>query len=353
MKRIAVLFTILIMVFSITACGSDVQEEPAEIEGCEVSMIADSSEIEQGSFTAAAWQSVSKYAAENSLGCEYFKPEAATRKAYLATIDKAVEEGAKLIVLPGNCFEVTAFEAQKAYPETYFFLLDGVPHNDKNDYKASAKTIGVVFAEEEAGYLAGYAAVKDGCTKLGFIGDEKIPAIKRYGYGFIQGAEAAASDDKLKIEVNYEYREPSKAGELASDWYKDGVQVIFACGESMSTPVIKAAESKNGKVIGVDVDQSHLSETVITSAVKGIDAAVENVIDGYADDKFIGGTAFNYAAKNDGVMLEMKNARFSKFNEEQYNSVMDKLKNDKIELKKDKKVKVVTELETEWVTINY
>lgn len=354
MKRIAVLFTIVVMIFSLTACENKSDEkENVEIEGCEVSMISDSSEIEPGSFAEAAWKSVSKYAAENSLGCEYFKPEKATKESYLAAIDKAVGEGAKLIVLPGNCFEITAYEAQKAYPKTYFLLLDGVPHNENNTYKTSEKTIGVVFAEEEAGYMAGYAAVKDGYTKLGFIGSKKEPAIKRYGYGFVQGIADAAKELENKIVVNYKYMDSSKAESLAADWYKGGIQVILACGDSMSHAIIRAAENNNGKVIGTDVDQSYLSDTVITSAVKGLDAAIDNVIDGYSDDKFIGGTAFNYAAKNNGVMLEIGNSKFNKFNEDQYNELFNKLKNGEIKLKKDKKVKVVSELENKWVNIEY
>ena len=354
MKKAAALFIALMVIFSLTACGENEDaSEPAEIEGCEVSMIADSNEVESGSFTEKVWESVSQYALENSLGSECFKPEDSTKKAYMNAIDTAVQQGAKLIVLPGSCFEETAYEAQKEYSDIYFLILDGIPHNDDNKYKTGAKTIGVVFAEEEAGYLAGYAAVKDGYSSLGFIGSEKTPEIKRYGYGFVQGASAAAEENETKIKLKYIYESKAENTEKQADeWYKEGVETIFACGSDTDTAVIKAAEANSGKVICADSDKSYMSETVVTSAEKGVGAAVEDAIDGYSDDNFIGGTAFNYAVKNNGIMLEMKNARFTSFDEEQYNAVMNRLKDGKVKLKKDENVKMVNEFENKWISID-
>lgn len=353
MKKAAALFITLIVIFSLTACGEkDKDSEAVEIEGCEVSVIADSNEVQAGSFAESVWESVSKYAQENSLGSECFRPAASDKEAYMDTIEQAVQQGAKLIVLPGSCFEETAYEAQKKYEDVYFLILDGIPHNDDDKYKTGEKTIGVVFAEEEAGYLAGYAAVKDGYTGLGFIGSEKTPEIKRYGYGFIQGVAAADEESGTKISMKYVYE--SKAENIekqARQWYGEGVGIIFACGSDTDTAVIRAAEAANGKVICADSDKSHLSETVVTSAEKRADAPVEDAVDGYADGNFIGGTAFNYAVKNNGIMLEMENARFSSFDEEQYNAVLAQLKDGKVKLKKDKNVKSVNEFEGEWISI--
>lgn len=354
MKKAAALFIALIVIFSLIACGEkDKASKTVEIEGCEVSMIADSNEVEPGSLAEKVWESVYQYAHENSLGSECFKPKDSTSGAYMKAVDTAVQQGAKLIVMPGSCFEETAYEAQKKYSDIYFLILDGIPHNDENKYKTGAKTIGVVFAEEEAGYLAGYAAVKEGYWNLGFIGSEKTPAIKRYGYGFVQGAAAAAEETGTKIKMKYIYE--SNAGNTekqANEWYKEGVTSIFACGSDTDKAVIKAAEANSGKVICADSDKSHMSETVVTSAVKVVGAAVEDAIDGYVDGKFIGGTAFNYAVKNNGIMLEMNNARFTSFDEEQYNAVMNRIKDGKVKLKKDKNVKMVNEFENEWISID-
>lgn len=359
MKQIAALFTTLILITSLLLClcackDSEEEAEPVRIEGCEVSMISDDKEIKQGSLAETTWASIQKCAAKNSLGCKHYEPEKPEKKSYMDTIDKAVEEGAKLIVLPGGSFEVTAYEAQKKYKDIYFLLLDGIPHSEKNSYKTGEKTIGIVFAEEEAGYLAGYSAVKEGYTKLGFIGAKKIPAIKRYGYGFVQGADDAASESKTKVKVNYKYmKEPDEVKPLADEWYGDGIQVIFPCGGVIYNSVIHSADENNGKMIGTEAGMGHLSESVIVSAVKNVDEAVENVVDGYADDRFTGGTAFNYAVKNNGIMLDMASARFNVFNEEQYEHVFEALKNGRVELKKDKEVESVGSLEGEWISINY
>ena len=138
---------------------------------------------------------------------------------------------------------------------------------------------------------------------------------------------------------------------LAAQWYDGGTEVIFACGGSVSSSVIKAAEKAGGKVIGADFDQSGLSETVITSACKDTDTAVTKVLRSYEDGTFAGGTAFNYAARNNGVSLEMKNSRFRTFSEADYKKLFSQLKNEKVELKKDTAVKSVSELAGEWVTL--
>lgn len=353
MKRIISIMLVLLMAFCFTSCGgSEKQQQPKEYE---IAMIADTNEIEDGSFTEAAWNSVKQIADANGVTSKCYMPKESTREGYLAAIEKAVGNKAGLVVLAGSNFETAAFNAQTLYPEVYFLLIDGIPHDPGEKYGAAANTIGVIFAEEEAGYLAGYAAVKEGYSKLAFMGGDELPSVKRYGYGFVQGAADASAELKKKIELRYEYMgtfEPSDdVQKKAGEWYKDGTEVIFACGGGMGTSVMAAAENSRGKVIGVDVDQSYLSNTVITSAQKEIDVVITDMVENYIDGKFIGGTAFNYTAQNGGVSLQMDKAKFSKFNKNDYDKVLSRLKNDKIQLKKDTGVKSVKELTGEWITI--
>ena len=155
--------------------------------------------------------------------------------------------------------------------------------------------------------------------------------------------------------MNYRYAGTSGASEdvekLAAQWYEGGTEVIFVSGGAMTDSVVKAAEKDGGKVIGADLDGGSLSETIIASATKGIDSAVETVLRSYEDGTFVGGTAFNYAAKNDGVMLEMGSSGFSDFSREDYRKMFNQLKNDKIQLKKDTGVDSVSELTGQWVTL--
>lgn len=352
MKRIISVLMIITMVLCMTSCGEPDKKNGKESEKAEIAMIADSSEIKDGSFTQSIWSCVENFAMDNGLTAERYKTK---EENYMQTIQKAVENGAKLIIADGSNFETAVYSAQSSYPDVKFLLIDGVPHDEAMNYVNAANTISIIFAEEEAGYLAGYAAVKDGYTKLGFMGGQELPGVKRYGYGFVQGAAAAADELEKKIEMSYIYMGTFESSDdvkkLAADWYKNGTEVIFACGGGMGTSVMKAAEKNNGKVIGVDTDQSSLSASVITSAKKGIDTAVTEMLENYVDDKFIGGTAFNYNAKNSGVSLEMDNGQFKSFKQNDYEKVFKQLKNGKIQLKKDTGVNAVTELTGEWVTI--
>ncbi len=357
MKKIIIgMITAAVLVLALSACGQEQEKKTAaDNDKCDVAMISENGDDSGTSFTQTAWDSVQSFAEEKGLTAKLYKPKKSTDEAYLASVKKAAGDGAGLIVMAGSGFESAAYEAQSVYPDTDFLLIDGVPHDAENSYVSAANTVSIVFSEEEAGYMAGYAAVMDGYAKLGFIGGQALPEIKRYGYGFVQGAAAAAAETETRIEIDYKYTSAEQKAadirELAAGLYKNGTEVIFACGGSVSRPVIKAAEKNNGKVIGADVDQSSLSETVITSACKNTDTAVRKVLDSYADDSFSGGTAFNYAARNNGVSLEMKNSSFKKFSEEDYKKLFRQLKNGKIDVKKDTEVKALSEITGEWVTV--
>lgn len=372
MRRILIVLMMVILTICLAGCGgSDNEPKTAEL-----AMIADCDKIEDGSFTQATWESVENFAKNNALTAKCYKTkevvdqEKAAKEAkegeeikgpftkeesYMMAIDKAVKDKAKLVIMSGSNFETTVYAAQSAYPDVKFLIIDGVPHDAALNFAAAANTISVIFAEEEAGYMAGYAAVKEGYKKIGFMGGQELPAVKRYGYGFVQGVAAAAAEMEKKVELSYVYTgtfDPSDdVRKLAADWYKGGTQVIFACGGAMGTSVMKAAENNNGLVIGVDVDQSYLSSTVLTSAKKEIDIVIDEMLDNYVNKKFVGGIAFNYTAKNGGVSLEMDNDNFVKFKDEDYKKVFRQLKNGKIQLKKDTGVGAVTELTGEWVTI--
>lgn len=372
MKRTLIVLMMVVLAICLAGCGGS-NNEP---KTAELAMIADCDNIEDGSFTQATWDAVETFANDNALTAKCYTTDKlptqeeidkaakegkelegpkTKEESYMMAIEKAVKNKAKLIVMAGSNFETTVYTAQTTYPDVKFLLIDGVPHDAALNFATAANTIGVIFAEEEAGYLAGYAVVKEGYNKIGFMGGQELPAVKRYGYGFVQGVAAAAAEMEKKVELSYVYTgtfEPSKEiRKMAADKYKDGTQVIFACGGAMGTSVMEAAENNGGLVVGVDVDQSYLSSSVLTSAKKEISIVVNEMLENYVDDKFVGGTAFNYTARNGGVSLEMDNDNFIKFKDEDYKKVFRQLKNGKIQLKKDTGVGAVTELTGEWVTI--
>ena len=305
-KIISVFLVVSIVCFMLTGCGKQ--------QSFEIALITDKGNIDDKSFNQGSWEGVEKFAKDNNITHKYFKPEEASDAGYLAAIDQAVSVGAKVIVTPGFLFEVPVYQAQTKYPDVKFILLDGTPHTaDYSTFNTEKNVASVMYAEEQSGYLAGYAAVKDGYTKLGFMGGMAVPAVQAYGYGYLQGAEAAANELGLadgSIAVTYHYTgdfaETDTNKATAKTMYQEGSEVIFSCGGSVGKSVMSAAAESGAKVIGVDVDQRYDSDSVITSAMKGLGSSVITVLESIYKNKswdtFSGKTTV-FNAANNGVGL--------------------------------------------------
>lgn len=304
--------------------------EPSD-GGFELALVTDLGTIDDKSFNQGAWEGMTKYAEENGISYKYYQPQEGTTDSYLETIGLAVEGGAKLVVCPGFLFEEPVFLAQDQYADTHFILLDGEPHSgDYSEYRTNDNVMPILFQEDQAGFLAGYAAVKDGYTKLGFMGGMAVPAVIRFGYGFIEGAEAAASELGISgIEVMYNYTgafaATPEAQSMAASWYQNGTEVIFGCGGAVGNSVMAAAQEKGAKSIGVDVDQSFESDTVITSAMKLLSNSVYDGVKAFYDGSFPGGKTSVFTVENDGVGLPMETSKFNTFTQEDYDAIYAKL----------------------------
>jgi basic membrane protein A and related proteins len=328
-KTFLVLFAILVL---LSGCSKK-QEQKKSAETFDLALVTDLGTIDDKSFNQGSWEGLVQYAKEKGISHKYYQPAEQSNDAYLTAIDLAVRGGAKVVVTPGFLFETPVFHAQDRYPNVNFILVDGVPHNeDYSQFKTGNNTVGVNYAEDQAGFLAGYAAVKDGARKLGFVGGMAVPAVVRFGYGFVQGAEYAANELGLAsgaITINYHYTgafaATPEAQTLAASWYNSGMDVIFACGGAVGNSVMAAAEQAGKKVIGVDVDQSGESPTVITSAMKGLQVSVYDCIADYYNGKFPGGQTLVFAADNKGVGLPMQTSKFQTFKQSDYDGIFAKL----------------------------
>lgn len=326
MKKISIILLAAAVFVLLGACSKKEQ-------AFELALVTDLGTIDDKSFNQGAWEGLVQYAQEKNITHKYYQPAEQSDDAYLTTIDLAVKGGAKVIVTPGFLFEVPIFIAQDRYPDVRFILVDGVPHDASYaTFKTGDNTVGILYAEDQAGFLAGYAAVKDGNRSLGFVGGMAVPAVVRFGYGFIQGAEYAANELALaagSISVNYHYTgafaASPEAQTLAASWYNNGVDVIFACGGAVGNSVMAAAEQAGKKVIGVDVDQSGESPTVITSATKGLQPSVYSCISDHYNNKFPGGTTQVFEAANKGVGLPMATSKFQSFSQADYDAIFAKL----------------------------
>lgn len=301
-------------------------EEPV-IEGNEIAMITDIGDIDDKSFNQGTWEGIVAYAEANGITHKYYKPTEKSTDAYVAAIDLAVAGGAKIIVTPGFLFEPAIFQAQDLYPEISFILLDGFPQDGTyTEFRIEKNVYSIFYAEEESGFLAGYAAVKDGYTKLGFMGGMAVPAVVRFGYGFAQGAEYAAKEMGIaSIELKYHYTGNFDATPenqtMAASWYGEGTEVIFAAGGKVGNSVMAAAEAAGAKVIGVDVDQGAESDTVITSAKKELAITVQAGLAGFYAGEFKGGVSESLDITVDAVGLPFSGSRFATFTEADYNAI--------------------------------
>lgn len=306
--------------------------------GYELALVTDLGTIDDKSFNQGAWEGMKKYAEENGISYKYYQPQEGTTDSYLETIGLAIEGGAKLVVCPGYLFEEPVYLAQDQYKDVSFILLDGEPHNaDYSEYRTESNVMPILFQEDEPGFLAGYAAVKDGYTKLGFLGGMAVPAVIRYGYGFAEGADYAANEmgiDGIEIMYNYTgaFAATPEAQAMAASWYQNGTEVIFGCGGAVGNSVMAAAEEKGAKVIGVDVDQSYESSTVITSAMKQLSVSVYDGVKDFYDNSFPGGETNIFSAKNDGIGLPLETSKFTTFTQEDYDKIYAELKEAKITL---------------------
>ena len=318
--RLLNVISLVLMTFALTGCG----------KGIDIAFITDMGTVYDGSFNQGTYEGVLKFTEETGKTSKVYEPDGATIDEYLKNIKQAVKDGADVIVCPGYLFEETIFKAQDKYPKVEFILVDGQPHNeDGSDYTIEDNTMPIVFSEEQAGFLAGYAAVRDGNTELGFMGGTNQDSVIRFGYGCVQGADYAAIEMGTNVRIRYCYAntflENDDVKSMTSAWYKGGTQVIFACGGAMGKSVFAAAEENGGKAIGVDIDQSTVSETIITSAKKELGNAVYQGLSNFYDGTFTGGTLYEMDAANAGVGLEMDNARFKSFTREEYDTVYARL----------------------------
>ena len=281
MKKIVSIVLAVMMLLSVVAFAEDYR----------VAMITDVGTITDQSFNQTTYEAAKAWCEANGVDFTYYQPATDTDADRIAMIDKAVDEGYNVIIMPGYKFGPAIGEVQGEYSDIDFVALD-VSEGDLGGAELGSNVYCAVYQEELCGYMAGYAAVKLGCTHLGFLGGMAVPAVIRYGFGFVQGANAAAEELDIAGEVAMEY---VYGGQFYGDaditaymdnWYQNlGVQVVFACGGGIYTSAAEAAQKVDGgKVIGVDVDQAAAIDgaygegMTVTSAMKGLGATVNTLL---------------------------------------------------------------------------
>lgn len=361
MKKFLALILALVMALSLVACGEqkqpdiqepdntdpedtqtqtvvnadDIADEMTSEDGkYEIAFVTDVGQLKDKSFNQGTFDGVKLYAAANGLSYKYYQPangDQATDDDRYDAMKAAADNGAKIIVCAGFMQGNALAKAAAEFTDVSFVFVDGWAMADA-DGNPLTNTLGIAFQEEQCGYLAGYAVVKEGYTKLGFTGGGggTNPACCRYGYGFVQGASAAAAELNEKVEMNYSWLYGSSFSAspelqtMANGWYENGTECIFACGGSMFASIAAAASANDGAVVGVDVDQSFESDTVVTSAMKGLAASVQWACAKVYDGSFaaMGGTCATLGAKDDAVGLPTATWSLTKWSVDDYNAMI-------------------------------
>ena len=395
MKKILALLLVLAMALSLVACGGN--ETPAETEAAaapaettaaaapaeteaaaeveaavnpddiademtsadgkyQVAFVTDVGQLKDKSFNQGTFDGVKLYAAANGKSYKYYQPangNEATDDDRINAFKLACENGAEVVVAAGFLQEAALKAAAEAYPDVNFVFIDGYPLGFDN-------VAGIAFQEHQSGYLAGYATVMEGYTKLGFMGGGggTNPACLRCGYGFLQGAEAAAAELGVKVDMNYSWAYGSSFSAspelqaMATGWYTNGTEVIFCCGGSMFQSVSAAASAEDGLVVGVDVDQSFESPAVITSAMKGLADATQWAVAKHYDGAWaeIGGTATSLGAADNAVGLPTATWSLTEWTVADYEALFAEIAAGNVEISDEL---VTTPESTANVTVNY
>ena len=385
MKKILAIALSLVMVLAMVACGEEpaptpdpgtdtppvitnpdeIADEMTSEDGkYEIGFVTDVGQLKDKSFNQGTYDGVKLYAAANGLSYKYYQPangDKATDDDRYDAMKAACDNGAKVVVCAGFLQEAALKKAAAEYPDVAFIFIDGYPISV--DDKVLENVAPIAFAEEQCGYFAGYAVVKEGFEKLGFTGGGggTNPACVRYGYGFVQGANDAAKEMGKTVDINYTWQfgntfSPSpELMAMVSGWYNAGTEIVFCCGGNMFQSVAQAAAENDGAVVGVDTDQSSESDTVVTSAMKGLSDAVQWALAKVYDGTFseIGGNSTSLGVAENSVGLPTATWSMQNFTVEEYEALFQKLLNGEVTIDNNDEMSNPAEAGLTNITVNF
>ena len=325
-KKLAVLLLGGLALLNLTACGEDPDAK-------KYALIVNKGTEEYEQYSGQAWEGIEKFSGEQGIKCGKYEPEGNEVSAVTTVIDQAVDEGAEVVFCIGEDAAEAVYKAQKSHKKVHFYLIGAEPHKEKSEEPSIREnTSAVYFDEVEQGFLAGYAAVSEGARSVGFLAGEKSERNEKLLSGFIQGAEAAASEAGLNagaVTLHQKYTGENKLSPAymadAIEWYKNNCEIIFAPDDKVAASVAKAAENQNRELICADADGTAISAQVLTSANKDYAGFAYYALKQYVNESFAGETTTIAGAKESAVSLDMEHASFTAFPQEAYLAMYQKL----------------------------
>ena len=303
MKRLIPL--LLVLAAAATACGSTKHATTpstttaATPAAFKVGLSTDTGGLNDRSFNHLAYVGLQQ--ARTDLGVQTRVVQSASPADYIPNLSKLAQQGYNLVIGVG----FTEIDAVKAvatqFPKTHFAIVD-VSNADEGGLK---NVQGLLFKEQEAGYLAGYAAglaaKQRGGKAVSSVGGQKQPPVDRYIAGFQAGAKAADPGIETLNGYSQDFEDQAKCKELALNQIAAGSVVVFQVAGGCGLGALDAANEKNVWGVGVDADQGYLGPYVLTSALKRVDTSVYDAIRDAKAGKFKGGQDSVYGLDVAGV----------------------------------------------------
>ena len=358
MKKFLTLLLAALMAFCLFGCsGGDAGEgeSGADEDKYDVVFLADLGSIYDGGFNEHSFYGIRDYCEENGLKYTYLQPAGNDDASRVTIFEQAVNQmKADVLVAVGFLWDAALCQQIPNYPDVKVIFVDADDlYNIDYDYDGVDDSLEhqdnlamITFAEQDCGFMAGYASVMDGFTKLGFFGGMAVPAVIRFGYGWLEGAEAAAKELGLEdgaIECKYYYTGTFDASPdqvtFVSNWYTEGTEVVFSCGGTIVNSVITAAhDGENRWIVGVDTDEyftraadGGTEPLFITSAMKSLENTIYDAVAaayaGGADwARYTDAGLLRLGAKESAAIIAPYRAEnWRTFTQEQYDAVNTKV----------------------------
>lgn len=347
MKKILAILLALLMVMALAACGStgtpastggdsaggsssgEQSTGGESASGAEIALVctAGSGGINDRGFFQSTYAGIQEFCEEYGHTYSYYETSENTIDALYETIDLAQMNGAKVICTSGGDFIGMMEDVFAAYPDLYFVC------NEISFTTPGENAVDYLFEAQQAGFLAGVAAVYEGYTNIGIMCGMQIRPNHLAGFGFVQGVNYAANELGVDgITVKYWYTnsfEPSADIQAyAAAWYQDGTELIAAFCGGAAPSIWAAAEANGGLCMGCDIDQYYESDVIITSFLKNVNVSTMAGLEAWEKGEFPGGEIINFGVAEGGVGLAMEHSKMVNFTQEVYDKYVDMLIND-------------------------
>lgn len=346
MKKIMIMLLVLLLALPAAGCGDD-EKETADSPDYEIAMITESADvsIDDEGDTQSTWEGLRRFAEDNEKTFKYYEPAEDSDDGRLEQIDSAAGAGAKVIVCCGGSFQRVIHTAQSKYEDLTFLYVGGTPRDETGKTDIGKNCLCVAFDETQAGFLAGYSAVAEGYSSLGFMAQGKSAAMKRYGYGFLQGCNQAADEKGWYLDISYQYFDENEtAARVQSEaerWYGEGTELIFACGGIFDSVAVEAEIAEQAVFAAEPV--SSPSKRILGAVVDDCGNAVYQQLSKISDGSFSGGKTVTVGLAENGISLSVKDGNFQVFTAEDCKAVTKALAEGEIQLA-GSKVKTVAAL---------